>query len=151
MSSPLSISIFRESSAQTKSYLPECYANDIIKDQKDIPEIAFIADLIKTETFPGEKEMDIIQRSRKRRQWELLSLPIIEEVPSKSKEHQIFEWEEWLSREREINECQQTRLKIVSDLIFNREKTQNSSKDVKILNCTRQALAERNHQKNLLL
>lgn len=141
--------VYRESSAQTKPFLPECYVEEVI----DIPEVVHIANMIDSISYPGLKEVEIIERSRKRRQWEM-SLPPInapEEIASRVTALEAFEWEEWIAREKDINECQQARLKIVADLIAKREKRHKNSTNLKLENCKRRALVERNRQKEMLM
>lgn len=142
--------IYRESSAQTKPFLPECYVEQVIDD---VPEVIHIANMIDSITYPGLKEIEIIERSRKRRQWEM-SLPPInapEEIASRVTALEAFEWEEWIAREKDINECQQARLKIVADLIAKREQKHRNCTNQKIENCKRRALIERNRQKEMLM
>lgn len=85
-----------------------------------MPEIAFIAEFLHNFNFPGLKEVEIVERSRKRRQWENLLPPIHsrEDITSRITALEVFEWAEWINREKEINYCQQERLKIVADLIM---------------------------------
>lgn len=86
----------------------------------EVPEVAFIAEVLSTTTYPGLKEIEIIERSRKRRQWET-SLPTIQgldDITSRATALEIFEWEEWITREKEINECQNMRLKIVAECLM---------------------------------
>jgi hypothetical protein len=106
----------RESSAQTKPFLPECFS----KELNEVPEVAFIAEILSTNTYPGLKEIEIVERSRKRRQWEtsLPSIQGLEDITSRATALEIFEWEEWITREREINECQHARLKIVAECLM---------------------------------
>lgn len=142
--------IYRESSAQTRPFLPECYMAEVIDD---IPEVVHIADMIESVTYPGLKEVEIIERSRKRRQWEL-SLPPInapEEIASRVTALEAFEWEEWIAREKDINECQQARLKIVADLIAKREQRHKNCTNQRIENCKKRSLVERNRQKEMLM
>ena len=143
--------IFRESSAQTKSWLPECFTKEITSD--NIPEVVFVADIIESVSYPGIKEVEIVERARKRRMWETTLPPIKtpSEIPPRVAALEAFEWEEWIAREKDINECQQVRLKIVSDLIDKREEKYKTDTDLKIQNCKKRALKERNHQKDLLM
>ncbi|KAG5679257.1 hypothetical protein PVAND_008837 [Polypedilum vanderplanki] len=142
--------VYRESSAQTRAWLPECFTEEIIDD---VPEVVYIADMIDSVTYPGLREIEIIERARKRRSWEM-SLPPIkqaDEIPSRVAALEAFEWEEWIAREKEINECQQARLKIVADLIAKREEKHKMSSNQKVENCKRRALEERNKQKEILM
>lgn len=120
---------------------------------EDVPEIIQVTTDIDTVTYPGLKEVEIIERSRKRRQWEM-SLPPIkapEEIASRVTALEAFEWQEWIAREKDINEFQQARLKIVADLIEKREQKYQSSCNQKLENCKRRAIIERNRQKELLM
>lgn len=85
--------------------------------------------------------------------WET-SLPPINtasEIPPRVAALEAFEWEEWIAREKDINECQQIRLQIVTDLINKREQKYKTDTDLKIQNCKKRALKERNYQKDLLM
>lgn len=141
---------YRESSAQTRSYLVEAYMDN---SQTEVPEVVYVAELIQTETYPGLKEVEIIERSRKRRAWEF-SLPAIktvQEVPKRVAAVEAFEWEQWISREKEINECQEARLKIVSNLVVKREKENRDAANQKLENSRKRILEERKRQKNALM
>jgi hypothetical protein len=119
----------------------------------DVPEIVYIADTIESVTYPGLREVEIIERARKRRSWEL-SLPPIkqaDEIPTRVAALEAFEWEEWIAREKDINECQQARLKIVADLIEKREEKHKVVANQKVENCKRRALEERSKQKETLM
>lgn len=106
----------RESSAQTNPFLPECFA----KEMHEVPEVALMAEILTSISYPGLREMEIIERSRKRRQWEasLPSIQGLEDITSRATALEAFEWEEWIAREREINECQYARLKIVAECLM---------------------------------
>ena len=118
-----------------------------------MPEVVYITDMIESVTYPGLREVEIVERARKRRKWEMALPPIKapEEIPSRVAAVESFEWEEWIAREKDINECQQARLKIVSDLIAKREKKHLDATNQKLENCRRRMLTERKHQKDILL
>lgn len=146
--------IRRESSAQTRPWLPEitCYADT--EDDADIPEVVYVADLIdSTITYPGLREVEIVERARKRRMWENALPPITspDDIPSRAAALEAFEWEEWIAREKEINECQQARLKIVADLIAKRETKHLTDTNQKLENCKKRILDERKHKKDILM
>lgn len=86
----------------------------------EVPEVALVAEILTSVSYPGLRDMEIIERSRKRRQWEtsLPSIQGVEDITSRATALEAFEWEEWISREREINECQYARLKIVADCLM---------------------------------
>lgn len=145
----------RESSAQTHPWLPEitCIA-DTDEDNENFPEVVYVADLIdSTITYPGLREVEIVERARKRRMWENALPPIesADDIPSRAAALEAFEWEEWLAREKEINECQQARLKIVADLMAKRETKHLKDTNQKLENCKRRILEERKHKKDILM
>ena len=119
----------------------------------DIPEIVYVADIIESVSYPGIKEVEVVERARKRRVWEMTLPPLktADEIPTRVAALEAFEWEEWIAREKDINECQQVRLQIVADLIEKREQKCKSDGDLKIQNCKKRALNERNRQKDLLM
>lgn len=118
-----------------------------------MPEVVYIADMIDSVTYPGLREIEIIERARKRRSWEMALPPIMvaEEIPSRVAAVEAFEWEEWIAREKDINECQQARLKIVADLIAKREKKHHDATNQKLENCKRRILEERKREKDHLM
>lgn len=118
-----------------------------------MPEVVYITDMIDSVTYPGLREVEIVERARKRRKWELALPPIqlAEEIPSRVAAVEAFEWEEWIAREKDINECQQARLKIVADLIAKREKKHQDTTNLKLENCKRRILTERKQEKDILM
>jgi hypothetical protein len=145
---------FRESSVQTKPWLPEitCYT-DTNDNEDDVPEVVYVAGMIDSISYPGLREVEIIERARKRRIWENALPPITspDEISMRAAALEAFEWEEWIVREKEINECQQARLKIVADLISKREKKHLDDTNQKLENCKKRILEERKHQKDILM
>lgn len=85
--------------------------------------------------------------------WENALPPIesADDIPSRAAALEAFEWEEWLAREKEINECQQARLKIVADLMAKRETKHLKDTNQKLENCKRRILEERKHKKDILM
>lgn len=118
-----------------------------------MPEVVYIADMIDSISYPGLREIEIIERARKRRSWEMALPPIKEpeEIPSRVAAVEAFEWEEWIAREKDINECQQARLKLVADLIAKREKKHNENTNLKLENTRKRILNERKQQKDILM
>lgn len=118
-----------------------------------MPEVVYISDMIDSVTYPGLREVEIVERARKRRRWEMALPPINapEEIPSRVAAVEVFEWEEWIAREKDINECQQARLKIVADLIAKREKKILDATNQKLENCRKRMLTERKHQRDILM
>ena len=109
--------------------------------------------MIDSITYPGLREVEIVERARKRRSWEMVLPPIRnpEEIASRVAAVEAFEWEEWIAREKDINECQQARLKIVADIIVQREKKHLDATNQKLENCKKRILTERKHQKDILM
>lgn len=140
---------YRESSAQTNPYLPEGFLKN---ENQDIPEIVHVADLLDSTTYPGLKEVEIIERARNRRKWEL-SLPskMPKDIPERVVAVEAFEWEEWMNREKNINDCQLTRMQIVADLVAKREKENEEVSIEKLLFAQRRVYDERKKQKEHLL
>lgn len=118
-----------------------------------MPEVVYITDMIDSVSYPGLREVEIVERARKRRRWEMALPPIEapEEIPSRVAAVEVFEWEEWIAREKDINECQQARLKIVADLIAKREQKHLDATNQKLENCKRRMLTERKEKKDILL
>jgi hypothetical protein len=121
--------------------------------EDEVPEVVYIADMIDSVSYPGLREVEIIERARKRRSWEMALPPIKapEEIVARVAAFESFEWEEWIAREKDINECQQARLKIVADLIAKREKKHLDATNQKLENCKKRILTERKHQKDILM
>ncbi|CAO1319949.1 unnamed protein product [Diamesa serratosioi] len=141
---------FRESSAQTKPWLPKACLMD---EHMDMPEVIFVTDLLESISYPGLREVEIIERARKRRNWELALPPIkiAEEIPTRVAAIEAFEFEEWMAREKDINECQQARLKLVADLIAKREKKHQLGTNVKLENSRKRIIDERKLKKDILI
>lgn len=140
--------MYRETSAQTKPWMP----NAIIATKRpDTPEIVHVADLLHDDvdgTEPGVCYIEIIERARKRRQWEK-SLPPILSYDDWYKRHIIleaFEWEEWVARERELEYCQKFRLGLVQKMMTDRDEN-NQQNAVSRLESTAHALRQTKENK----
>lgn len=119
----------------------------------EVPEVVFVSDLLESISYPGLREVEIIERARKRRNWELALPPIkiAEEIPTRVAAIEAFEFEEWMAREKDINECQQARLKLVADLIAKREKKHQLGTNVKLENSRKRIIDERKQKKDILM
>lgn len=127
-----------------------------MNEQINVPEVVFITDLLESISYlqnPGLREVEIIERSRKRRNWELALPPIkiADEIPTRVAAIEAFEFEEWMAREKDINECQQARLKLVADLIAKREKKHQLGSNVKLENSRKRIIDERKLKKDILM
>lgn len=111
--------VYREQSAQTRPYFPM----PPFRSDKDLPEVVLIADLIEGDRNPGRYEVDLVIRSRKRRNWEKLMQKLPESVIKQNERRLIleaFEWENWLSREEGIENEQLERLDYVQQKLNER-------------------------------
>lgn len=122
-------------------------------EHMEVPEVVFVSDLLESISYPGLREVEIIDRARKRRNWELALPPIkiAEEIPTRVAAIEAFEFEEWMAREKDINECQQARLKLVADLIAKREKKHQLGTNVKLENSRKRIIDERKQKKDILM
>lgn len=133
---------FRESSAQTDAWLPDSKLRD---GEICVPEIAFV----NCEIQPGLREVEAIERARIRREWEN-QLPAMtqDQFPLRIAQLEAFEWENWIAREREINENQINRMEQVEQMIENRQQMNRSCSNMMIENIQKQSVAETERKKS---
>ena len=133
---------YRESSAQTDSWLPDAKLRD---GEINVPEIVYVD----CENKPGLKEVEHLERDRIRREWES-QLPMItsEEFPKRIAQLEAFEWENFIRREREINENQMERMKAVEKLLKTRQEMNQSFSNMMIENVQKRNAAEVKLKKN---
>lgn len=121
---------YREQSAQTKPYLPNIHCH------------------------PGTKEFEIfqtkysgynrVQNAHKRQEYE----KIIAQANKKDTENisNIFEWEEWLQHEEDLEETQSIRLKFVEEMLEKRgeifERDSSNTLDKSIIQLSREHQAK---------
>lgn len=132
---------YRETSAQTKPWMP----NAIIGEKRpNTPEIVYVADMIQGDSIPGINEAEIVEKARKRRQWEKQLPPVSSTIDWNKRRLilEVFEWEEWIAREDEIEACQKLRMKIVLKMVDNRKKVHLSKYEQMIENSTKRIEAE---------
>lgn len=112
--------VFRESSAQTDSWLPDAKVRD---GEACAPE-AMIVEVL---ADPGIRHVEAIERARIQLDWEA-KLPQVtdKDFPSRILQLEAFEWQRHLARERDLNEMQADRMEQVAALI---EKRQESNSD----------------------
>ncbi|XP_055851000.1 cilia- and flagella-associated protein 91-like [Episyrphus balteatus] len=132
---------YRESSAQTRPYLPEL-AND--KENYETNEVYQISQLLDSYQPPGEYEAKVVERTRRRRQYE----KALKLLNNKYKEkHQsvveALEWEDWVAREEYIQDCQMLRMQIVEKMFENREKNLRQMSEQRISFSTERIQAKR--------
>lgn len=149
--------LYRESSAQTLPWLPDAY----IRDGSDgMPEIVEFAHMVEGFDFPGLKEIEIIERTRFKREWEH-QLPFAktpDEYGNRKVVLEAFEWDQWTQREQEIDRCQQLRYRMVLQMVHEREENNRQMADAKLENSMRRLTKAREekleklrltHQRNM--
>lgn len=140
--------MYREQSAQTKPWMP----NAIIGERcPGTPEIVYVADLLSADTEgtpPGRHEVEIVERARKRRQWER-SLPPIATFTDWDRRRVVmeaFEWEEWLGREHQIEYCQSLRMAIVERMMAARKRKISHDSNVRLEETARRLEAQKDER-----
>uniref|UniRef100_A0A336KT32 Cilia- and flagella-associated protein 91 n=1 Tax=Culicoides sonorensis TaxID=179676 RepID=A0A336KT32_CULSO len=128
--------LYRESSAQTLPWLPDAY---IQEGSDGMPEIVQFAQMVEGFEFPGLKEIEIIERTRFKREWEH-QLPMVktpDEYGNRKVVLEAFEWDQWTQREHEIDRCQQLRYQMVQQMVREREEYNRQMADAKLENSMR--------------
>lgn len=102
--------------------------------EPETPEVARIANLITGNEPPGEFETQIIERARRRRQWEKELPPTgsLKEWDQRRTIIEAFEWEEFVAREEDIQEMQELRMELVRNLVADRETSMRASSATKL-------------------
>lgn len=111
--------IFREQSAQTKPYLPKiCYHPGVEKS-----ELFRVNDIFDNDSPAGPSEIKAINRRRKRLECGNI-LNQFQDHTSEERRYifEIIEWEEWLTRENDIESTQSIRFQKVKDMLKQRDK-----------------------------
>lgn len=142
--------MYRESSAQTNPWMPDAVIGD---GMNETPEIIEIAQLITSDTFPGLIEVELIERARRKREWEAYlnkNHKPEEDWEQKKKTLEIIEWEELMAHEADIHNCQMQRLRIVSGLMRKRERAVKTRTE-KMLESARTNIEKRNREQKLRL
>lgn len=140
---------YRESSAQTDAWLPEARVRD---GMRKVPEIAIVGEFIKPITDPNLYEVETIERARKRREWEQ-NLPMIsskDDIPNRLLALESFEYEDFIAKEKFINETQEERLKIVLKLIEKRQERNHKATNNKLENSHKRIAKELEKKKSQL-
>uniref|UniRef100_A0A6P4FIL3 Cilia- and flagella-associated protein 91 n=1 Tax=Drosophila rhopaloa TaxID=1041015 RepID=A0A6P4FIL3_DRORH len=130
--------LYRESSAQTMSFLPEVrYA-----DKNKTLELFSLPSVLPGSSPPGLHEVEVLERARKR--WAFSDalkihfkrlLNEAKKVALNTEYKEIlnaFEWEQWIQREEDIQECQMMRLEIVIKMFDKREKEMHAASKSRI-------------------
>ncbi|XP_039480293.1 uncharacterized protein LOC120444590 isoform X1 [Drosophila santomea] len=136
--SKITQTLYRESSAQTMSYLPEILEPDGVKTL----ELFSLPSIFPEANRPGLHDVEVLSRARKR--WAFSNsvkihfkrlLQEARKVAIKTEYKEIleaFEWEEWIQREEDIQECQMMRLQIVIKMFDKREKEMHAASKSRI-------------------
>ncbi|KMY90729.1 uncharacterized protein LOC6732625 [Drosophila simulans] len=130
--------LYRESSAQTLAFLPEILNND----KSESLELYTLAKLLPGDKPPGLHEVEFLERARRR--WKFSKalednfkhlLCEARELSIKTQYKEVleaFEWEQWIQREEDIQQCQMMRLEIVIKMFDKREKAMHNASKARI-------------------
>jgi hypothetical protein len=128
--------LFRETSAQTIPCFPETKP---CKRESKVPELIKISKLIRTNSQPGLKEVEKVERYRIQNFWEdqLLGTKNPLNLEEKMSILQAFGWDDWVRKEGEINEDQDARLNFVKDFLaeFEKENVKMAGKKLEVVCC----------------
>ncbi|KAI8043228.1 hypothetical protein M5D96_004555 [Drosophila gunungcola] len=108
--------LYRESSAQTLAFLPEVQN----RERNETVELFSLAKLLPGDKPPGLHEVELLERSRRRWDFKKALKANLQRLLNEAR--QAFEWEHWIQREEDIQECQMMRLEIVIKMFDKREK-----------------------------
>ncbi|XP_058814439.1 cilia- and flagella-associated protein 91-like [Topomyia yanbarensis] len=135
--------IYRDSSAQTQPWMPQAVVRDA---DLGTPEVVYVAEMLQHTRYPGVNDVEIIERARKKRNWEyaLGSCDSADEWAQQKLTLQIFEWEEWVARERQIDRYQMLRLQLVAKIMDKRERDTLQATESKMENTKNRINSERN-------
>uniref|UniRef100_A0A182NF86 Cilia- and flagella-associated protein 91 n=1 Tax=Anopheles dirus TaxID=7168 RepID=A0A182NF86_9DIPT len=135
--------MYRESSAQTQPWMPSAVLKENVMPAA---EIVYVAEMLQHTRFPGVNEVEIVERARRKRTWEyaLGSCDSLDEWRQQKLVLQIFEWEEWVARERQIDRYQMLRLQLVAKIMEKRERDTHQATEGKMENTKRRINRTRN-------
>ncbi|XP_019890993.1 cilia- and flagella-associated protein 91 [Musca domestica] len=133
-------SLYRESSAQTLPYLP-AVSND--PDELESLELFKLPTILPGTGPPGLYEVEVLERARKRWAFAKALKENFRQQLAQAREEQIklpphdhileaFEWEHWIEREENIQECQMLRLEILIRMFDQREREMRSASHLRI-------------------
>ncbi|XP_058064885.1 cilia- and flagella-associated protein 91-like, partial [Anopheles bellator] len=136
--------MYRESSAQTQPWMPTAVLKENVMPAA---EIVYVAEMLQHTRYPGVNEVEIVERARRKRTWEyaLGSCDSVDEWRQQKLMLQIFEWEEWVARERQIDRYQLLRLQLVAKIMEKRERDTHQATEGKMENTKRRINQARNH------
>lgn len=136
--------VYRESSAQTDPWLPPATLRD---REKCFPEVL----TVNCDHEPGVRDVEAIERSRLRQEWENISPKASKEkLPVRLAQLEAFEWENFITRERDLNENQMERMEQVAQMIDDREENVSVFNDAMLENVYRRSKSELERQRSKL-
>ncbi|XP_053676644.1 cilia- and flagella-associated protein 91-like [Anopheles nili] len=137
---------FRESSAQTHPWMPAAVLKEARGNAGPGAEIVYVAEMLQHTRFPGVNEVEIVERARRKRSWEyaLGTGDVLDEWRQQKLVLQIFEWEEWVARERQIDRYQMLRLQLVAKIMEKRERDTHRATEGKMENTKQRINQARN-------
>lgn len=110
--------VFREQSAQTKPYLPQIrYHLGVEKS-----ELFQVNDILDVESSSGLDEIKMINRRRKRFECEKIMKQYEKSTDEQRHIFETLEWEDWLTRESNIEYTQSLRFRKVEEMLKQRDK-----------------------------
>ncbi|XP_039480296.1 uncharacterized protein LOC120444591 [Drosophila santomea] len=130
--------LYRESSAQTLAFLPQILS----QDKSETLELYTLAKLLPGDKPPGLHEVEFLERARKRWKFSKALKDNFKRLLREARKVSIntqykeileaFEWEQWIQREEDIQECQMMRLEIVIKMFDKREKAMHTASKARI-------------------
>ncbi|XP_052851859.1 cilia- and flagella-associated protein 91 [Drosophila gunungcola] len=129
--------LYRESSAQTLAYLPEIYPGF----EDPTLELFRLPSVLPGSKPPGLYEVEVLERSRKRQKFlEAVKVNFSQKWLNDQKLTkcdykslmEALEWEHWMGREEQIQECQMMRLEIVIKMFDKREKEMHAASKTRL-------------------
>uniref|UniRef100_A0A6P4FAL8 Cilia- and flagella-associated protein 91 n=1 Tax=Drosophila rhopaloa TaxID=1041015 RepID=A0A6P4FAL8_DRORH len=129
--------LYRESSAQTVAYLPEIYPGF----EDPTLELLTLPSVLPGNKPPGLYEVEVLERSRKRRKFLEAVKTNFSQLWLKDRELatsnyksllEAFEWEHWVEREEQIQECQMMRMEIVIKMFDKREREMHAASKTRL-------------------
>lgn len=134
--------VYRDSDAQTDPYSPEY----IFQNSSQPPELLALATLTYGMGLPaGMAELEMIERARIKRAWEK-QLPEVQDEHSFKKRLQMMEemeLREWTDREKEIQHLQNERLRVLEQVIEQRDNDNQVANDERISTIWQNKMRER--------
>lgn len=110
--------VFREQSAQTKPYLPQIRYH-LGVEKSELFQVNAALDI---ESSPGLDEIKAINRRRKRLECEKILKQYENSTDEQRHIFETLEWEEWLTRESDIENTQTLRFRKVEEMLKQRDK-----------------------------